>query len=402
MTMTRFIIPYFLYLAATTTTTTVQGFALFQSQSSSPPKLLEKQSNTALHGSRKSLVQDALRSFTGKLSYSPEVVLPDPTDPTAMLLLSSNIQKMSASLRTDAKANALWIGSNGESSLATLISEQEGARGSFPGPVPVIYCGGSSSQSSLDPNEIANAGAVGVLLPVKDGKAVNTLDDLISDDLSLSCDLFKLYTSLNLEVIPEITLSASFSKDCDMKSLVDTIISNLCDGDEPSALMISVAPDDNSIIVGKPSAKDTEMYEIEEDALSLPSVPKSLTKKVPLIFGLKCAANIVSLCAPLVKQAGFNGIVLRADCVPGGSRINPDLNFVGKFWAYIISDLKSLKSKAFGFRAKMDNLKLTKDIPSEWAKLQQDVAESGALGATSVQQDPSYKDVDDGASYKGF
>ena len=362
-------------------------------------------SSTALKGTQKSVIQDALRSITGKLSYAPEIVLPDPIDPTAMLLLTSNIQKMSAMLRSEAKASVLWIGSNSENNLATLVSEQEESRGSFPGPIPVIYCGGSTSSNLLSVDAIKKAGAIGVVLSIgKDDDNENVIQSLedVSNVISKSSELYHAYVSADLEVIPEVSLCSSFAKNCDMEALVDAVVSNLCGGEDPTALLISVVREGNVILEGKPSTEDAEIYEIDESEFPLPTVPKQLTKRVPIVCSVKCAATVVSQCAALVKKAGFNGAVLHADCIPGGSRINPDLDFVGRFWAYIVGDLKSLRSKSFGFRAKMDKLKMTRDVPAEWAKLHQDVAESGALGAPGIQQDPSYKDVNDGASYKGF
>lgn len=362
-----------------------------------------KESQTALFGSRKGLLQDSLRTITGKLSHSAEVALPDPTDPTAILLLSTNINKLSESFRTTAKANSAWIASNGAENLATFVKEQENARGSFPGPVPVIYCGSASGDDLLDADEIAKTGATGTIVKINGGEAISSLDDIADD----AAAFYQACVDADLEAIPEVTLSHSYVEQCDLEALIDSITSKICGGDDPAALLLCIAPNnpDESILQGKLSEETnddgSQIFEVLEEDFPLPSATKKLSKRLPLLLSIKCAANVIPQCAVMVKAAGFNGVVLRADCIPGGSRINPDLNFVSQFWAYIISDLKSLRSKSFGFRTKTDNLKLARDIPAEWAKLHQDVAESGALGASGIQQDPSFKE-DDGATYKGF
>jgi hypothetical protein len=54
-------------------------------------------------------LQQALSSPSKKLTISPEIIIPEPTDPTALLLQSTQITKMSQSLRMKAKANAVYI-----------------------------------------------------------------------------------------------------------------------------------------------------------------------------------------------------------------------------------------------------------------------------------------------------
>ena len=40
-------------------------------------------------------LKEALYSPSGKLTFSPEIIIPEPTDPTALLLQSSEVAKMS-------------------------------------------------------------------------------------------------------------------------------------------------------------------------------------------------------------------------------------------------------------------------------------------------------------------
>ena len=84
------------------------------------------------------------------------------------------------------------------------------------------------------------------------------------------------------------------------------------------------------------------------------------------------------------KESGFNGVILRCDCLPG-YRMNPDLDFVKNFWGAAIGDLKSTKSKNFNFRSKVA---LERDIPMEWFKYQKSVMESGALGGNEPGANP--------------
>ncbi len=324
--------------------------------------------STKLFGEKKYVLQDAFRTLTGKLSHSPEIVLPQPTDPTALLLLSNSITLLSEGLRKKAKASTAWISSSNLENVATFVNEQEDARGNFPGPLSVIYCGpATSGETAFSADDIAKTGVSGVVLPIEG--VMNSADD----DMSLDkySEIFQTYISSNLEVIPEVTLGFDYAPECNVEELVDTITKDLCGSDEPAAILLSV---NSGTIEGRRSDEDEDIVVVDDEKISLPSIPKDVNKRVPILGSVNCAANIISQCAPKFKSAGFSGTVLRADCVPGGSRINPDLGFVTEFWEYIVSDLKSLRSKSFGFRTKTEGLKLKKDLPSEWAVRTQNVA----------------------------
>lgn len=249
------------------------------------------------------------------------------------------------------------------------------------------------SEATIQAADIASAGAIGMLLPLTTS-AITSLDD-ISEGGDAE-QYYKIYTEAGLEPIPEVLLDESFAVECNVEELVDIIAKQFCGGEEPAAVLVTVNTE-----VPLPSAKaaDDESSDNEID-LPLPSVPRALKKRVPILGSMKCAAQQVSKCAGKHKDAGFTGSVLRAECVPGGGRMNPDLKFVGDFWTYIVSDLKSVRSKSFGFRSKTDNLNVGDNVPGEWAKYQEDVISSGALGSKTIEQDPSFKS-DDG-TYRGF
>jgi len=380
------------------------------------------------NNNQKATLREALRTLSGKLTTSPEIVLPEPSDPTAILLQTSAIQKLSKSIRDDAKANTVWIdGSSGLSNLATFCKEQEEARGNFPGPVPVIYCPIKKKDSndiietlsSVQAAKIASTGALGILLPIH-SDCITSLDDIriISDAAGVNnndqkhddeihahvAQYYKSYSEAGLEPIPEVLIDESFAAECNVEELVDIITDAYCGGMEPVAVLLTVhtnlSDDDDNNLVADNEEDDSSDSIINDMNLPLPSVPKSLKKRIPILCSINCAAQQISMCAARHKEAGFTGSILRAECVPGGGRMNPDLKFVGDFWTYIVSDLKSARSKSFGFRSKMDQLNAKSDVPAQWAAYQQDVMSSGALGSNSIGQDPSFKSED--GSYKGF
>jgi hypothetical protein len=222
--------------------------------------------------------------------------------------------------------------------------------------------------------DVAEAGACGYLF------SVNTLDHPISSPSDLStidtqplCTSFQDAMELGLQLIPEIYISSndesSWSED-NVSSLVDSITS-IC-GSEPAAIVFSIS--DNS------PENDEQQTEQEENAhmTNIPKIPKTISKKIPILASVTAVAGggrmgqAVNTC----KSSGFNGVLLRSDCVPG-YRINPDLDFVSGFWSAAIGDLKSSKSKNFQFRSKVA---LERDIPLEWYNYQKNVMESGALG----------------------
>ena len=85
----------------------------------------------------RSRLSEAFRSPSKKLTLHPEIVLPEPSDPTALLLRASEVSKLSEVLRTRAKANAVFVEGTVDA-LAPMGKEQEDARGNFPGPIPLF------------------------------------------------------------------------------------------------------------------------------------------------------------------------------------------------------------------------------------------------------------------------
>ena len=323
-------------------------------------------------------VFESLSSPSGKLTISPEIVIPDPSESTAILLQTDAINRLSGRLRT-AKANAAWI-SGSVNAVRTFCAEQESARGNFPGPLPVIYCSGSTSAaSSLEPAELAEAGASAVVVPLFDGSELESVDQISADNDWVG--VCQTALDCGIQPIPEITLgdamAAGMSEE-DVEKLVEAVSSAA--GLEPVSVLLTMNPADD-----------------EQDQVSLPSVPKSLGKKTPIMGSVRVTAgeNRLGIESQRFKDSGFTGVVLRSDCVPG-FRMNPDLETVGLFWAACIGDLKSTRSKNFEFNSRNN---MEKNLGHEWAKYQNNVIESGALG----DPNESYSIVDESAGeYKGF
>eukprot|EP00521_Asterionellopsis_glacialis_P020736 CAMPEP_0195314216 /NCGR_PEP_ID=MMETSP0708-20121125/2265_1 /TAXON_ID=33640 /ORGANISM="Asterionellopsis glacialis, Strain CCMP134" /LENGTH=354 /DNA_ID=CAMNT_0040379171 /DNA_START=53 /DNA_END=1117 /DNA_ORIENTATION=+ len=304
---------------------------------------------------------ESLSSPSGKMTLSPEMVIPEPSDPTALLLQATAVTKLSEKIRAQAKANAAWIQGSTDA-LKSFCKEQENALGNFPGPVPVVFC----PSEGCTPEElevIAQAGASGVLITACEGGELAAIDDIKSDESFIAG--MKSALEAGIQPIPEIVLSdataASFGED-DVDSLVETITGVL--GSEPASLLFTINPENE-----------------EQGEVSLPRVSKALGKKLPILGSVRVGAGEGRMGTETArfKDAGFTGAVLRSDCVPG-FRMNPDLEVVGRFWSACIGDLKSLKSKNFSFRARND---LEKSVPLEWAKYQKDIMDSGALGDMS-------------------
>ena len=95
----------------------------------------------------RSRLSEAFRSPSKKLTYHPELVLPEPSDPTALLLRASEVTKLSQTLRTKAKASAVFVEGTVDA-LSPMGKEQEDARGNFPGPLPIVYSLGADSALS--------------------------------------------------------------------------------------------------------------------------------------------------------------------------------------------------------------------------------------------------------------
>lgn len=321
---------------------------------------------------------EGLASPSGKLTISPEIIIPEPNDPTAILLQNNAITTLSERVRT-AKGNSAFI-SGSINAIKIFCNEQEEARGNFPGPLPVVYCGGSVlGDDIINPQDLAEAGANGMLISVLDGKELESMDQLTSDDtwVSLSKDALES----GVQPIPEITISDAMAKEMsesDIEQLVEKI-STIVDF-EPVSILLTMNPVDD-----------------EQEQVSIPTVPKSLGKKIPILGSVRVTAgeNRLGRESQRFKENGFTGVVLRSDCVPG-FRLNPDLDIVGRFWSACIGDLKSTRSKTFQFNSRNN---MEKSASLEWAKYQKDVIDSGALG----DPNDSYSVVDSSAGeYKGF
>jgi hypothetical protein len=329
----------------------------------------------------RSILTEALRSPAGKLTLSPEIVVPDPSDPTLMLLQSSAVTSMSEKIRTEAKANSAWI-SGSLSSLATFCREQELSRGNFPGPIPVVYCDATEDYAAL-----ADAGAAGILVPVFGGELISSLDDLASDTTWV--DACKGALENGVQPIPEITIAdttAATWKEEEMEALINKIAEIA--GEDPVAVLMTVNP-----------TVDDDDDEGEPEPVPLPTAAKALGKRVPIIGSVRAKAggNRMGLETIRFKDSGFTAALLRSDCIPG-FRMNPDLEFVANFWSACIGDLKSLKSKSFNFRSR-NWMNSNKAI--EWAKYQHSIIESGALG--SMESNVGTEDLDpENGDYMGF
>ena len=316
---------------------------------------------------------EALSSPSGKLTLSPEIVIPEPTDPTAILLQASGITTLSEKIRTQAKANAALI-SGSVTSLKTFCSEQEQSRGNFPGPVPVIYL-----DSVEDLSSVAEAGAEGIMVSVCDGKAIESLNDLTADaEWVGTC---KAALECGLQPIPEVTIDDSIAaswKEADIEALVAKIVD--VTGDDPVSIVLSVNPGED-----------------EEADMSLPTIPKALGKKTPILGSVRVPAGESRLGEETArfKAAGFTGGALRTECIPSVS-LNQDLEYVGNFWSACIGDLKSLKSKSFQFQSRNY---MNSNAALEWGKYQKSILDSGSLGEAEDNV-PSFDSAS--GDYQGF
>ena len=127
----------------------------------------------------KGRLQEALSSIAKKTTISPEIIIPEPSDPTALLLQSTEVTKLSHGIRSNAKANAAFI-SGSINSVKAFCTEQETARGSFPGPNPVIYI---SNNDQIDTNlaDLGEAGVSGILYSVLNGEEISSSNEVTKD-----------------------------------------------------------------------------------------------------------------------------------------------------------------------------------------------------------------------------
>lgn len=341
-------------------------------------------------------VQQAMSSPSGKLTLSPEILIPEPSNPTAILLQGPAVTQLSTNIRGKAKANTAFVVAESLGSFRTFCNEQEEARGNFPGPVPVIYCGAGNDDAAKlveDMPEVAETGVSGILVSINDGSEISSMDEISGDDETLWLKLCNTAFECGLQPIPEITVkdsTASSWKEEEMEALVGKISELM--GEDPVSMLITI----NSS-ASESSEEDDEESEPAE-ALPLPVVPKALQKRVPILASVRSGAGAGRMGEETsrIKSSGFTGAVLRRECVPGFPG-NPSLEFSSDFWSACIGDLKSTRSKTFNFRSKNN---MEQHLATQWANYQSDVMDSGALGDMSDGPPPGF-DTDAG-DYQGF
>lgn len=306
----------------------------------------------------------ALGNASGKLTLSPELVIPEPRDATSILLLSNAIQTLSERIRL-CKTNAAFL-QGSISALQTFSNEQATAVGNFPGPVPVVYCGYTAADGNDDFAEIASAGAVGIMIPVCGGVEVRAIAEIASGgDWADHC---RAAASAGLQPIPDVTIgqeaAASWS-DADVEALVAAVIDAV--GMEPVSILLTINSPGNDFD--------------HDDPVTIPTIPKAVAKRVPILGSVRVMAgeNRLGEETTRFKDAGYSGAVLRSDCVPG-FRLQPNLEIVSKFWEACITDLKSVRSKSFSFRSKN---RMNVSAATKWGNYQKNIIESGALGDPS-------------------
>eukprot|EP00542_Grammatophora_oceanica_P016636 CAMPEP_0194030980 /NCGR_PEP_ID=MMETSP0009_2-20130614/4276_1 /TAXON_ID=210454 /ORGANISM="Grammatophora oceanica, Strain CCMP 410" /LENGTH=342 /DNA_ID=CAMNT_0038671027 /DNA_START=161 /DNA_END=1189 /DNA_ORIENTATION=- len=342
--------------------------------------------------------------MAGKLTLSPEIVIPEPSDPTALLLQSTAVQSLSERIRTRAKANAAFV-SGSLGAVQTFAREQETVRGNFPGPIPVVYCGEIPSEPE-DLEELCESGVAGIVVRASDPDFVEHCTNALG---------------AGMQPIPEVMIAEDQTSDC--QAVVEEVCSKL--GSDPVCILVTMEQigedegeeaeeeekddDDDDDIMAIPMVQVGEVPTPEEESkpavkitkeVKLPTISSELKQRVPILGSVVATPgeNRIGDETRRFKEAGFTGGLLRADCVPG-FRMNPDLDMVSMFWSACIGDLKSLKSKSFSFRAKNH---MEKNQAQEWAKYQMDVIESGAIGAADHEGEPDVPvDIMNG-DYVGF
>jgi len=342
----------------------------------------------------RSRLAEALKSPSKKLTIHPELVLPEPSDPTALLLRASEVTKMSEMIRTRAKANAVFVEGTVDA-LIPMAKEQEGARGNFPGPLPIIYSSTDDDSLTTNLEQLQDVeGVEGVLIKCFSGKVIGSADDFLAEaktDSSLTERCSAIWEA-GLQPIPEIVLAAGseWTED-DVEKLVDGVKES-CGGLDPVSIVFATGETGEEVEGGE------EEEENEEPSTPNIEIPSSVSKRLSFLGSVRTSAGEgrMNAAASTLSSCKFNGAFLRADCVPG-YRMNPDLDVVGGFWSAAISDLKSLKSKNFSFRSKV---KLSKDVPMEWYNYQKDVMDSGALGMPSSGGGDGLNP--EAGDYKGF
>jgi len=342
-------------------------------------------------------LQQALSSPSGKLTLSPEIFVPEPNNPTAILLQGPAITQLSKKIRDKAKANAIFLGADSLGSYRTFCKEQEEARGNFPCPVPVI-CYAIENDGATDYfedlMEVSEMGVSGVLVSINEGSEISSPDEICGDAETLWLKICNAALECGLQPIPEITVkdtTATAWKEEEIEALVEKLSELM--GEDPVSILISINPSS----IEEDNTGDETTSEPAE-TLPLPVIPKALGKRVPILASVRTGAGAGRLGEETVriKASGFTGAVLRRECVPGFPA-NPSLEFSSDFWSACIGDLKSTRSKTFNFRSKNN---MESNVATEWANYQSDVMDSGALGDMADSAPPGFDpDVGD---YQGF
>ena len=362
-------------------------------------------------------LQQAFSSPSGKLTLSSEIFIPEPSNPTAILLQAPAITQLSTRIRVRAKANTAFLTADSLGSLQTFCKEQEEARGNFPGPVPVIYCSSSTEDDAIatlieDMSEVAETGVSGVLVSINEGSEISSVDDISAGEETASwLKICKNALECGLQPVPEITVKDSTAttwKEDDMEALVGKISELM--GEDPVSILLTINPTTTAATSSSETSSSEEKDDSDDDddddeesepaveALPLPAVSKALGKRVPIMVSVRAGAGAGRMGEETarIKASGFTGAVLRRECVPGFPN-NPSIEFSADFWSACIGDLKSVKSKTFEFRSKNN---MEQQLGTQWANYQNDVMDSGALGDMADSK-PEGFDQESG-DYQGF
>jgi len=263
-------------------------------------------------------IQEALRSLSGKPTITPEIVIPEPTDPTVLLLRSTQVTQLSCNIRTKAKANAACVVGSIDA-LRTFCTEQETAgRGQIPGPIPIIYNYQSFVCGNIKPTmeHLAKAGVIGFIHPICQSLPITNLEMVLhhGDDLKQQVQEAKKY---GIQVIPEVIVPNDLKKntgdtiqEADWITLVDTLTSIL-DGCDPVAILLTIQ--ESSSTDTTTAATLSSSSEHESTLTLLPKIPKSLTKRLPVVGSIRVMAgqNRMGSAVAAYKAAGFTGNILR-------------------------------------------------------------------------------------------
>jgi hypothetical protein len=210
--------------------------------------------------------------------------------------------------------------------------------------------------------------------------------------------------SHGLHAIPEIILHPKSSwTESDVESLVSTLKSKF-GFINPVAIAFTFGSSSSSSFIN-----NNKNHNNEEEMTSLPIL------KLPARHQLGDTVILGSVRAPVggggegdaelhnqiskLKAAGFSGVILRSDCVPYLGSSN--LEFLTKFWCSVITQLKSVRSKAFGgFRTK--NQLDDNTGANAWAKYTSKLLDEGVLPSSTPETSTSSDLNTDRGDYKGF